>query len=152
MIVERGNAGLVTPCDFSVRSVKEYKKVRKKLLKAFNACPQAVAIASNQVLANEYGEAPAAFLFEGKLYINPTYEEPKLFQVSLYIGSVERCLSDITNQHTVKRWNLIQVEYLLLDRCSLYPKRQLLCGQEAVVFQHETDHLRGVTLWTKQNQ
>lgn len=151
MIIKRGNIGLTARCDFSVRSVKEYKKVRKELLKVFNACPQAVALASNQVLANEYGEAPAAFLFEGKLYINPTYSvADDLDYTAQY--ELEVCLSDITQGNKVRRWNLIQAEYLLLRGNSLYPKRQLLSGQEAVVFQHETDHLLGVPIWTKQNQ
>jgi peptide deformylase len=145
MLILRGNRGLLTACDTTLRSPQYYQQVLKKLRKEMRKHPSAVAIASNQVLLNTDGEAPAAFLYKGRLYINPSYEG---------IGEVkeefEVCLSDITKAHHVRRFVDLKVSYYLLEvhHHQLVLKSHTMSGFDAVVFQHETDHLSGVPIWS----
>ena len=56
---------------------------------------------------------------------------------------LEGCLSFPDYFGTVKRWLKIEVGWLELKGEKLIPKRKELSGFEAIVWQHESDHLLG---------
>ncbi len=143
---QKGHQGLVTKCSRKLLKHYEYKALKTLLQEDINKHPTAVAIASNQLLINQDGDAPAAFLTkEGDMYINPTYKAPSLL---LKTTSREQCLSDMSCEYEVQRYHIIQAQwYHLTPSSRLVRETQVLCGQEAVVFQHETDHLNGIPIW-----
>ncbi len=150
-MIDSRSKGLSTPCDYTLRSAIEYKRIRKQLIKAFNKFPNAAAIASNQVLFNENGEAPAVFLYRGDLYINPTYET---IAGSASYMHLEGCLSLVGPTFDVERQEVVRVTYRVLKMRGLLlqisqPETHIVRGFEAAVFQHEIMHLRGVTIYSQ---
>lgn len=157
-MVFRGNKGLLVGCDRTLLSPKEYLKLQQTMLTELRKHPTAIAIASNQVLKNNSGRVPAAFLtIEGDLYISPSYVvEPSNFLANTPYYNNEVCLSDMTQMHKVLREPVIRVSYHYLAPTrsghKLRQETRVLFGQEAAMFQHETDHLNGKPIWLKSQQ
>jgi len=63
---------------------------------------------------------------------------------------IEGCLSYPGESYIVKRYKKIQAEYWTIDEKKdfKYVKREFI-GEVAQIFQHESDHCRGVTIATK---
>ncbi len=106
-----------------------------------------LGLAANQVGIREnfFFAAPGA-KFEGKtvghLCINPTWRPHPTGQEVEIFG--EGCLSLPGELYAVKRWSTIFATWMNTQG---HIRRDVkLRGQAAQVFQHEHDHLRGVTL------
>lgn len=139
--------GLHKPCSFSKdHSTIRIKQVRRCLKEAFEACVGAAAVASNQCISNMHSEAPAAFLYQNRLYINPSY---KIHQYAMVIPTTEMCLSDPGVEHIVDRANLIYFTYSLVKGDKLVEYTRLERGYDAQVIQHECDHLQGKTIFKR---
>jgi peptide deformylase len=123
--------------------------IKKRLQSVFNTCPTAVAIASTQVQFPADLEAPtASFYYKNKIYLNPSYIAASDSDV---ITSEEGCLSDPGRCYLVARYTHIIVTYSILYNTL---KGQRICTYirdksdfEAIVFQHEIDHLQGRVIW-----
>lgn len=148
MLVNKQDPQLYRICDFSNLPISTYKHLKKGLKEAFNRCPNAVAIASNQVMPFGIDDAPmgiaAAFLFHNKLYINPSY---KPLHSAGYMDHVEGCLSSPGTVHQTRRWNALLTSYQLIKGHRLERYTRIISGFEAQVFQHEIDHLNGITIF-----
>jgi len=88
-----------------------------------------------------------------KVYINPRLVSGKAGKDYLFLereeglreAFLEGCLSFPDLFGMVKRWKEIEVEYEVVgSRGDLVKRKNRLDGFEAVVFQHELDHLDGV--------
>lgn len=88
-----------------------------------------------------------------KIYINPSLIPGKTDKNYLFLEDedglredfLEGCLSFPGLFGTVKRWKEIEVRYQVVgSRGDLVDRKDRLEGFEAVVFQHELDHLSGV--------
>lgn len=145
MIQPKGHIGLQTPTRLATNDdIKELKALKKRLQAAFNSCPNALAVASNQVDLN-LPESPtlSAFLYQNRLYINPYYTPTELEPDNC----TEECLSNTGCLYTVCRYASIVVGYWLIKGDQLKFVQRALKDVDAQVFQHETDHLRGLGLW-----
>lgn len=154
MIITRDDVrseGLDQSCNFRLKhSVLELKAIKKRLKTAFKTAPNAVAVASNQCMPNTHGEAPAAFFYKNKLYVNPTYT---MHQYHYMTVRSEGCLSDPGVEHKVYRSNLIYVSYEIVKGNEIHKEENLLLrGTDAQVWQHEIDHLNGVHIWENTRQ
>lgn len=124
----------------------ELLKLQNRLKSVYKSCQRSgyspLAVASPQVHA--CGSCLSAFLFNNKLYINPTYSPSG----TVYIVR-EQCLSDHGVEHIVRRYRSILVYYSqIIDGELVYNnKYERLAGLDAQVFQHEVDHLRGRCIW-----
>jgi peptide deformylase len=149
MIVQRGHPNLHTKSRKATNDdIHLLKALRASLRQHINQLPpnSAAAIASNQIDFNSVEEKPiAAFLYNDRLHINPTYEAAGT-ALTLH---TEGCLSHVCKDtlraypHRVYRHNRIWVTYYLLKGDTLKKVNKFLSGFEAQVFQHEVDHLNG---------
>lgn len=87
--------------------------------------------------ANQLGIDKSFFVTPTKTFVNP-----ELIEYNGQIKSKEGCLSFPTIQVTVKRHKQVIVRYVDADGKKQF---ESLEGFDAVVFQHEYDHLQGKT-------
>jgi len=83
------------------------------------------------------------------LYINPSYTK---IDNSKKVLSTEGCISynNGKDKYLVERYNIIQAEwYYFIGDNKLERMTTTLDGDLAVIFQHETDHLNGITIPNK---
>jgi peptide deformylase len=139
-LINTNKESLLIACDFTVKDIKVYKQLKKRLKEAFQSCLNAVALASNQLALNPNKEAPAAFYYKDKLFINASYHP---ITMAGYRDVLEGCLSNPGHVHQVRRWNAIQASYLYMKQGRLKYSLDTLTGFDAQVFQHEIDHLNG---------
>lgn len=142
---------LHTQCMSIVLFDKELlKKSVKHAAKLLKKAPTGVAIASTQAHIYHAGEIndtkegaiPSFFIYKDKVYYDPTYRvNPTL---GVQIKSLEVCLSDLSTEYMVDRWTSIVMEYI--DEQGLN-KYVTWSGVDAIVAQHEIDHLNGRCLW-----
>lgn len=95
------------------------------------------------VSANQLGDTRRWFVWIfGDTVINP--------EILVYsretISSTEGCLSEPGKQYTVTRFKRIKARWL--NSRGEVQERELL-GIPAMCFQHELDHLNGISLWDK---
>ena len=79
-----------------------------------------------------------------RLFINPSYEPT---EDATQVDSEEGCLTYPKEaNYTVKRYSTINVKYLIFDDGGLRWMKETLDDIDAIVFQHEADHLDGKTI------
>jgi peptide deformylase len=78
------------------------------------------------------------------LFINPIYTGE-----GSRIKTTEGCLTYPDKQVEMKRFKSIRLIHYAWDGKNLTKKIDKIKGVESVVYQHETDHLKGKTLFTK---
>lgn len=91
------------------------------------------------ISANQLGLRERAFLAQGKMYFNPkilSYSEETII-------SPEGCLSFPDVKANVKRHQSIEVEYMDINGDMITEE---LFDMDAIVFQHEYDHITGMTI------
>jgi len=76
---------------------------------------------------------------------------PKFYKDGKKINTVEGCLSYPNEQYYVQRWKYIVAVYDVpnKERTRLVQIARKMRGEEAIVFQHETDHTNGKTIATR---
>lgn len=120
-------------------AVQDYSDAQRRqelheTLKANCEHYRGLGIASNQLGMNE-----RAFYMDGTTYFNPEVleflDEGEAF--------AEGCLSFFSVKACVVRYSSIRVSYMGLDGGVLEKELQ---GLDAIAFQHELDHLDGVTM------
>lgn len=76
---------------------------------------------------------------------------PRLYKNGKKIHTVEGCLSYPEEQYFVSRWKEIVAVYYVPDKEKekLIQISKRMKGEEAIIFQHETDHLSGKTIATR---
>lgn len=62
------------------------------------------------------------------------------------IGMIEGCLTFGDKRFGVVRWKDIRVVYQIFDGEKFLKRNRILHRIESAVFQHETDHLNGITI------
>lgn len=111
-----------------------YRNGVHSVLEANRVHYEGLGIAANQLAMDE-----RAFNIEGVTFFNPRvingYGDEKPFS--------EGCISFLNVRASVKRQQHVEVEYTDLDGELI--KKELF-GLEAVAFQHELDHLNGITM------
>lgn len=122
-------------------NMKQYRTEMMRLCREFRG----IGLAANQagLAHNMFIVMPGAKLLPSntaELVINPKWE-PHPEAVSF--ESVEGCLSLPGRMFKVSRWSMINASW---HDVSGQRKEQVLKGMAAKVFQHESDHLRGLTL------
>lgn len=81
-----------------------------------------------------------------RLFINPSYEPAESASDSK-IDSEEGCVTyPKENLYIINRHSTINVKYLIFDAGGLRWMKETLDDIDAVVFQHEVDHLNGKTI------
>jgi peptide deformylase len=122
--------------DYENQTVPEMKKIM-----TFNlglACPQ-VGIYRNMFIMRYGNEIISCY--------NPAWT-PKSDKKAL---STEGCLTykpTRRNQKTVLRYKIIIAEFI---DCNGNHQKLKLRGMDSIVFQHESDHLIGITIFNKEN-
>jgi len=82
-----------------------------------------------------------------KIVINPNYKPISSGKTLIY---QESCLSIPKELYTVKRYKKILVTFYSLNYNEFRKEEKIiLSGLEASIFQHEYDHLRGITIRMK---
>lgn len=94
-----------------------------------------LGLAANQIDLNE-----RAFNIKGKTYFNPKVIGKA---EDSYEPFSEGCLSFLSVRASIKRPNQIQVSYIDIDGNEV---EEELFGIDAIAFQHELDHLEGITM------
>jgi peptide deformylase len=87
--------------------------------------------------ANQVGLSKSMFVTADKVFVNP-----EILEYNGEVESKEGCLSFPTIQVAVKRAKDIVISYLTEDG---EKKLETLTGEEAIIAQHEYDHLQGKT-------
>ena len=126
--------------------IEEVKKLKELLIEGENAA--GLAAPQVGISKNFFG---IKINNEIKVYFNPrlikTWGErtfPKLVEDKNKIEDfLEGCLSVPDYFGTVRRWLKIEVEWQELVEKKFITKRKELEGFEAIVWQHESDHLKG---------
>ena len=169
-IFQYPHAGIVQPTRIFVTSlalssqdIGNYSKIVAHMTKVLATRPEGIAISSNQALNNALGKIPSCFLYRDQLYINPSYRgaydsEQHSDTIELGDGPAtilvpESCLS----YHEPVLTTRFQTVYVTYHRripgtMQFELVREYLKGLDAIVFQHETDHLKGVGIWTFLNK
>lgn len=76
--------------------------------------------------------------------INPSY-----YKNGSRVGMIEGCLSYPDEDFAIKRFKSVIARFITFDGKQQFKEiKMYLNGRAAVIFQHETDHLRGVTAAT----
>lgn len=105
----------------------------------------AYAVAFNQLGMKErcFVSAKKKLKFKDSIIINPSYKPVDDFEV---IISQEGCLSYPGEIFEIKRFDKIIAEYYIFDTGNIVRKIiEELKDISSIVFQHETDHLDGIT-------
>jgi peptide deformylase len=123
--------------------------IKKRLQDVFNTCPTAVAIASVQVQFPADFEAPtASFYYNKRIFLNPSYSPAPDSELVI---SEEGCLSCPEHCYLVPRHSKIIATYSILYDTIKGPRIHTYIRDksdfEAIVFQHEIDHLQGRVIW-----
>ena len=149
---------LIYPNKVLRKKTKEIKKVDKKLITELETLIKQLEKAENGagLAAPQIGISKRFFgIKDGekkvKIFINPkikmTFGEriyPKMVvEKEKEQDFLEGCLSFPNFFGTVKRWLKISVEWMELVDEKLVSKTKELTGFEAIVWQHEADHLEG---------
>jgi len=92
------------------------------------------------IAANQLGMHERAFNIEGKTYFNPKVLGKA---EDSYEPFSEGCLSFLSVRASIKRANEIQVSYIDIEGNVI---EEELDGIDAIAFQHELDHLEGITM------
>lgn len=74
---------------------------------------------------------------------------PQYYKASAYVRLLERCLSYGDLRFYLERPKEVQAVWYEWDNTKLVKKTKRLKGLNAEIFQHETDHLDGITIATK---
>ena len=135
-VVQIGHVALKTKC-MTVQDTVENRKNLMDLLATQLSIKNSVGLAANQcnLLLNAF---VGLIDDQSKLVINPVIKKGR----NPYI-SKEGCLSLPTLSVPVERFDLLEVEYL--DE-NFRKQRRKLKGLPAAVFQHEKNHIDGITL------
>ena len=151
---------MLYPAEILKKSTKEIEKMDKKtwleikdLKKILKSGENAAGLAAPQIGLNKrfFGSKELG-KGEVKVYINPkilkSYGEKEYPKIVGENGKeedfLEGCLSFPGYFGTVKRFLKIEVSWQELERGKLVEKNRELGGFEAIVWQHESDHLDGV--------
>jgi peptide deformylase len=127
----------------SKKQIKDVRKIYKKM-KTICLKNDGVALAAPQVGVFYRFFITVAYLYPNTIFVNPKYEKEIASKV---IQSRESCLSyGKDNLYLVNRYEKIIAEWYTID---FEYKTELLTGIEAIIFQHETDHLDGITVATR---
>jgi len=103
-----------------------------------------VALAAPQIGIFKKFFVTVSILYPNTVFINPYYEKTTKSKI---ISSSESCLSyGKDNIYTVNRYETIFAEWY--DVKGEYFV-EILSGIKSIIFQHETDHLSGITVVTK---
>jgi peptide deformylase len=138
----------------------EIKLVDKKLIQDVDDLRQLLEISDNGagLAATQIGSKKRFFgLKNGQtkkvdIFINPkilvTYDDKVYPMIKLEDGGeedfLEGCLSFPDFFGTVKRYLKVDVEWEEIENNKLIKKSKTMNGFEAIVFQHEADHLDGI--------
>ena len=151
---------VIYPAEILRKKTEEIKNVDKKLLseiedlkKILKAGDNAAGLAAPQIGLNKrfFGSKELG-RGEVKVFINPKIEKkygekafPKLVDENGKEDDfLEGCLSFPGFFGTVKRFLKIDVSWDEIEKGKLIKKNKSLVGFEAIVWQHESDHLEGV--------
>ena len=134
MIIKNGNAILTKPCELLTK--ENYRgKVNSFLNKSIPHRDDGVGIAANQV-----GMSVMVFVIATsniwKTFINPKI---KRFY-GKKINNIEGCLSIPGKHYEVKRYTKVDIEFYDYD---FRKQNKTYEWPEAVIIQHEVDHLNG---------
>jgi peptide deformylase len=121
-----------------------YVELTKKMLKALTDI-QGAGLAGIQV-----GVRKAFFVWwkrdqTPQVAYNPAYYPSS--KKKTFVG--ERCLTYGVNLYKVSRYKEIRAVWFENEDSKLVKKSALMSGDNAIVFQHETDHTNGVTINVK---
>jgi len=129
------NSMLTSPIDEKDYSDKEVREKLHETLEENRIHHKGLGIAANQL-----GLPDRAFNIEGKTYFNPKVIGRA---EDSYEPFSEGCLSFLSVRATIRRANQIQVSYMDIDGNVI---EEELDGIDAIAFQHELDHLEGITM------
>jgi len=147
---------ILTKATKKVAKIDEKTKEEIKDLKeTLESCQNGVGLAATQIgIAKRFLGIKDTKTKEVKIFVNPkvitalglkVYPEiedkdgkPEIF--------LEGCLSFPNYFGEVKRYLKIEVSWQELAEEELVDKRKTMVGFEAIVFQHEMDHLKGILL------
>ena len=140
-IIKKGNPILEKPCRFI--SETEFKtKLNKFLIRSVPLREKGVGIAANQVGLTD--RICTIKLNNGRWI---TMLNPTIILINLNnngtIESTEGCLSIGEKEYTVERYTEIIVEFYDMN---FQPQTLDLYGSEAIIAQHEIDHLNGILI------
>ena len=140
MIIKNGNAILTKPCELLTK--ENYRgKVNSFLNKSIPHRDDGVGIAANQV-----GMSVMVFVIATsniwKTFINPKI---KRFY-GKKINNIEGCLSIPGKHYEVKRYTKVDIEFYDYD---FKKQNKTYEWPEAVIIQHEVDHLNGYLISMK---
>ena len=140
MIIKNGNAILTKPCELLTK--ENYRgKVNSFLNKSIPHRDDGVGIAANQV-----GMSVMVFVIATsniwKTFINPKI---KRFY-GKKINNIEGCLSIPGKHYEVKRYTKVDIEFYDYD---FRKQNKTYEWPEAVIIQHEVDHLNGYLISMK---
>jgi len=140
MIIKNGNAILTKPCEFLTK--ENYRgKVNSFLNKSIPHRDDGVGIAANQV-----GMSVMVFVMATRT-IWKTFINPKIKR--LYgekIKHIEGCLSIPGKDYEVERYTKVDIEFYDYD---FKKQNKTYEWPEAVIIQHEVDHLNGYLISMK---
>jgi len=140
-IIKKGNPILEKPCEY-VKGAGYKTKLNKFLIRSVPLREKGVGIAANQVGLTD--RICTIKLNNGRWInlINPTIKTSH----GVVINSTERCLSLGKKEYTVERNTSITIKYYDMN----YQRETLrLDGIDAIVAQHEIDHLDGILISDK---
>ena len=147
-IIKKGNPILEKPCEY-VKGAGYKTKLNKFLIRSVPLREKGVGIAANQVGLTD--RICTIKLNNGRwiTMLNPTIKQPFILinrNNNDIIESTEGCLSIGKKEYTVERYTEIIVEFYDMN---FQPQRLDLYGQEAIIAQHEIDHLDGILISDK---
>lgn len=144
------------------KATKEVMKIDKKikeevsdLRETLESCQNGAGLAATQIgVAKRFLGIKDIKTKEVRIFINPeievVYGEKVYPEIEGKDGKPEKflegCLSFPNYFGTVKRYLKIEVSWQELIEEELVNKRKTMVGFEAIVFQHEIDHLEGILL------
>jgi len=140
-IIKKGNPILEKPCEY-VKGVGYKTKLNKFLIRSVPLREKGVGIAANQVGLTD--RICTIKLNNGRWInlINPSIKTSH----GVVINSTEGCLSLGKKEYTVERNTSITIKYYDMN----YQRETLrLDGIDAIVAQHEIDHLDGILISDK---
>ena len=150
-IVKYPNKILNTKCETIHENSAELKKLISDMFDTLRSTGGGVGLAAPQVGVNLRLFITKRFFIDG-VYINPVIVSHSEETAS----GPEGCLSIPGRNYNIRRYTWIKVTYLN-ERFEKVEKKYT--GFPAILFQHEYDHLRGITLkersgevaWVKEN-
>jgi len=140
-VVKKGNPILKKPCEY-VKGAGYKTKLNKFLIRSVPLREKGVGIAANQVGLTD--RICTIKLNNGRwiTMLNPTIILINLINNGT-IKNTEGCLSISEKEYTVERYTEIIVEFYDIN---FQPQTLDLYGSEAIIAQHEIDHLNGILI------